>query len=82
MHILLTRPLEDCHEMILKLKSLGHQVSHLPLINVHKFDYEHINFLDYKAIIFTSANAIKFLNLKDSLVNKVKPRLLKELNTI
>ena len=65
MHILLTRPLEDCHEIILKLKSLGHQVSHLPLININKLDYEHINFLDYKGIIFTSANAVKFLNLKN-----------------
>jgi len=65
MHILLTRPLEDCHEMILKLKSLGHQVSHLPLVNINKLDYEHINFLDYKGIIFTSANAVKFLNLKN-----------------
>ena len=65
MHILLTRPLEDCHEMILKLKSLGHQVSHLPLININKLDYDHINFLDYKGIIFTSANAVKFLNLKN-----------------
>ena len=65
MHILLTRPLEDCHEMILKLKSLGHQVSHLPLININKLDYEHVNFLDYKGIIFTSANAVKFLNLKN-----------------
>ena len=65
MHILLTRPLEDCHEMILKLKSLGHQVSHLPLININKIDYENINFLDYKGIIFTSANAVKFLNLKN-----------------
>jgi uroporphyrinogen-III synthase len=51
--------------MILKLKSLGHQVSHLPLININKLDYEHINFLDYKGIIFTSANAVKFLNLKN-----------------
>jgi uroporphyrinogen-III synthase len=51
--------------MILKLKSLGHQVSHLPLINISKLDYEHINFLDYKGIIFTSANAVKFLNLKN-----------------
>ena len=51
--------------MILKLKSLGHQVSHLPLINIDKLDYEHINFLDYKGIIFTSANAVKFLNLKN-----------------
>ena len=32
MHILFTRPIEDCHEMILKFQSLGHKVSHLPLI--------------------------------------------------
>ena len=64
MHILLTRPLEDCSEMILKFKSLGHQVSHLPLLNIKQVDYGEINFLDYKGVIFTSANAIKFLNLK------------------
>jgi len=65
MHILLTRPLEDCSEMIIKFKSLGHQVSHLPLLSINKIEYEQINFLDYKAIIFTSANAIKFLDLKN-----------------
>ena len=64
MHILLTRPLEDCSEMILKFKFLGHQVSHLPLLSVDKVDYEMINFLDFKGIIFTSANAVKFLDLK------------------
>ena len=64
MHILLTRPLEDCSEMILKFKSLGHQVSHLPLLKIDKVSYEEINFLDYRAIIFTSANAVKFLDLK------------------
>jgi len=42
MHILLTRPLEDCSEMILKFRSLGHQVSHLPLINVEPLKYEEI----------------------------------------
>ena len=62
MHILLTRPLDDCSEMILKFKSLGHQVSHLPLIRIEKVNYEKINFSDYGGIIFTSANAIKFLN--------------------
>ena len=36
MHILLTRPLEDCSEMILKFQSLGHQVSHLPLLSVEE----------------------------------------------
>ena len=64
MHILLTRPLEDCSEMILKFKSLGHQVSHLPLLTVDKVEYEEINILDYSGIIFTSANAVKFLDLK------------------
>jgi uroporphyrinogen-III synthase len=61
MHILLTRPLEDCSEMIVKFKSLGHQVSHLPLLNIDKVNYEEINFSEYKGIIFTSANAVKFL---------------------
>ena len=64
MHILLTRPLEDCSELIIKFKSLGHQVSHLPLLSIVKLDYEQINFLDYKGIIFTSANAVKFLDSK------------------
>ena len=64
MHILLTRPLEDCSEMIIKFKSLGHQVSHLPLLNIDKVDYEKINFLDFKGIIFTSANAIKIFRFK------------------
>ena len=64
MHILFTRPLVDCSEMILKFKSLGHQVSHLPLLNIEKINYEEINFFDYGGIIFTSANAIKFLNLE------------------
>ena len=63
MHILLTRPLEDCSEMILKFQSLGHQVSHLPLLIVEKMNYEEINFYNYGGVIFTSANAIKFLDL-------------------
>jgi len=64
MHILFTRPLVDCSDMILKFKSLGHQVSHLPLLNIEKMNYEEINFSDYGGIIFTSANAVKFLDLK------------------
>ena len=64
MHILLTRPLVDCSDMILKFKSLGHQVSHLPLLNIEQMNYEEINFSDFGGIIFTSANAVKFLDLK------------------
>ena len=68
MHILLTRPLEDCSEMILKFKSLGHQVSHLPLLEINKVNYNEKSFLDFKGIIFTSANSVKFLNVKQ--INK------------
>jgi len=65
MHILLTRPLEDCSDMIIKFNSLGHHISHLPLLRIDKVDYEQINFSDFKGIIFTSANAVKFLDLKN-----------------
>ena len=71
MHILLTRPLEDSLKMILKFKSLGHQVSHLPLLSINKIQHEEINFSDYGGIIFTSANAVKFLDL-DKLDKNIK----------
>ena len=64
MHILLTRPLEDCSEMIIKFQSLGHKVSHLPLLKIENINHEEINFSEYGGIIFTSANAIKFLDVK------------------
>mgnify|MGYP001218123200 CR=1 FL=1 len=71
MHILLTRPLDDCSEMILKFQSLGHRVSHLPLIRIKKVNHEKINFSEYDGIIFTSANAVKFLD-KEKLNKNIK----------
>ena len=65
MHILLTRPMEDCSEMIIKFQSLDHKVSHLSLINVEKVHHEEINFADYGGVIFTSSNAVKNLNVKN-----------------
>ena len=64
MHILLTRPLDDSKEMILKFQSLGHEVSHMPLISIEGKEYEQINFSNFNGIIFTSSNAIKYLDLK------------------
>jgi uroporphyrinogen-III synthase len=65
MHILFTRPLEDCQEMILKFQSLGHNVSHLPLISIEGLKYKDLNYSDFKGIIFTSSNSIKFLDIKN-----------------
>jgi len=64
MHILFTRPLEDCQEIMIKFQLLGHEVSHMPLIYMEKKNYNDLNFEDFKGIIFTSSNAIKYLNLK------------------
>ena len=65
MHIIITRPLEDSLEIISKFKILGNDVTHLPLLNIKKINYENVNFKNYKAIIFTSTNAIKFLKEKN-----------------
>ena len=65
MHLLLTRQLEDCSNMIIHFKKLGHIVSHLPLLNIKKVLYDNELFKDCKSIIFTSANAIKFLDAKE-----------------
>ena len=71
MHILLTRSFEDCSEMILKFQSLGNKVSHLPLLRIDKVNYDETALLDLKGIIFTSANAVKFLDVK-----KINKKLL------
>ena len=61
MHILLTRPLDDSKELIFKFKSLGHKVSHMPVIKINKVETK-LNYDDYSGIIFTSANSVKFLD--------------------
>ena len=63
MHILLTRPLDDSKELILKFSSMNHKVSHLPLLQIKKKEIPETDFKQFKAIIFTSANAIKNLDI-------------------
>ena len=71
MHIVITRPKEDSLYLIERLKKLGHMVTHLPVIKIEKLETEKINFQNYKAVIFTSSNAIKFLNV-DKFDSKIK----------
>ena len=63
MHILLTRPLDDSKDLILRFTSLGHKVPHLPVIEIDTIKYNEPDYSQYKGIIFTSANAVKNLNL-------------------
>ena len=62
MHILFTRPFDDCYELMARFQSLGHIVSHIPVINIEQTTYDNLDFSVFKGIIFTSANAIKFLD--------------------
>ena len=64
MHILLTRNLEDSKDLIPKFKSSGFKVSNLPLLKISKVNYNEVKINDFNTIIFTSSNAIRFLDLK------------------
>ena len=63
MHIIITRPREDSVQLIARLQKLGHAVTHLPVIKVEKLKTKKINLQNYTSVIFTSSNAIKFLNV-------------------
>jgi len=71
LHIVITRPKEDSFHLIDRLIKLGHLVTHLPVIKIEKLETKKINFLNYKAVIFTSSNAIKCMNL-DKFDSKIK----------
>jgi len=63
-HIVITRPKEDSLHLIEKLIKLGHSVTHLPVIKIEKLETKKIDLPNYKAVIFTSSNAIKFMNIE------------------
>ena len=63
MHILLTRPLDDSKELILKFSSMKHKVSHLPLLQIKKIETQEIDFSQFKGVIFTSANSLRLFTL-------------------
>ena len=64
MHIIITRPKEDSSHLIEKLIKLGHTVTHLPVIKIEKLKTKKINLSNYQAVIFTSVNAIRFMNIE------------------
>ena len=64
MHIVITRPKEDSLYLIKNLIKLGHVVTHLPVIKIEKLGTEKINLLNYQAVILTSSNAIRFMNIE------------------
>ena len=64
MHVVVTRPKEDSIHLIENLIKSGHMVTHLPVIKIEKLKSKNIDLLNYQAVIFTSSNAIKFMNIE------------------
>ncbi len=63
MNIILTRPLTDSEDLMGKLFTLGHKIIHVPTLKISKAKIDPIDPERYNAFIFTSANAIRNLNL-------------------
>ena len=64
MHIIITRPKEESLNLINRLIKSGHSVTHLPVIKIEKLETQKINLENYEAVIFTSSNAIKYMNIE------------------
>ena len=64
MHIVITRPKEDSLYLLEKLIKLGHVATHLPVIRIEKLETEKINLTNYEDVVFTSSNAIRFMNVE------------------
>ena len=64
MHIVITRPKEDSSHLIENLIKLGHTVTHLPVIKIEKLETKKIDLSNYQAVIFTSSNAIRLMNIE------------------
>ena len=63
MNIILTRPLNDTENLMQELFSLGHKIMHIPTLKIKKANLEKINIKDYNALVFTSSNAVRNLNI-------------------
>ena len=64
MNIILTRPLNDIENLMQDLFNLGHKIMHIPTLKIKNANIEKINIENYNALIFTSSNAVKNLNVK------------------
>lgn len=71
MNILITRPLIDSEDLMGKLFSLGHKIVHIPTLKISAANASIVDAKKYDAYIFTSANAIRNLKLKNQDNSKI-----------
>ena len=66
MNIIFTRPLIDSEDLMMNFFKSGHKVVHMPTLSITSANMEPINTKEYDGLIFTSANAVRFLKLKNN----------------
>ena len=71
MNIIITRPLMDSEDLMRKFFSMGHKIIHLPTLKISPIKINPIDGDEYDAFVFTSANAIRNLNLKNNNKNNL-----------
>ena len=71
MNIIFTRPLIEAEDLLKKFFSSGHKIIHVPTLKISSNDMMPIDTNDFSGLIFTSANAVRFLKLKN-LDKKIK----------
>ena len=65
MNIIFTRPLIDAEDLMTNFFSSNYKVIHLPTLSINSANMEPINTKEFDGLIFTSANAVRFLQLKN-----------------
>ena len=66
MNIMLTRPLIDTENLMTELLKLGHNIIHIPTLKITSLNMKPIDLSEFKALIFTSANSVRNLNILSS----------------
>ena len=66
MNIIFTRPLIDSEDLMVNFFSSEYKVIHMPTLSITSSEMKPLNSNDYDGLIFTSANAVRFLKLKNN----------------
>ena len=66
MNIILTRPINDTENLMQELFKLGHKIMHIPTLKISNANLNPIEINKFKALIFTSSNAVRNIRVKDN----------------
>ncbi len=66
MNIIFTRPLIDSEDLMMNFFSSEHKIIHMPTLSITSSNMKPLNSNDYDGLIFTSANAVRFLKLENN----------------